>query len=73
MTTELEKRPWHYARDYLMHEKYRKEAIKLGMALAAERHATAMREVWDSIPAHLLDMVKDHVSGEREKAEYAGR
>lgn len=71
--TELEKRPWHYARDYLVHDNARKEAIKLGIPAAAERHKAAMQAVWDSVPPDLLDMVKDHVSSEREKAKYAGR
>jgi hypothetical protein len=51
--SEIEKRPWHYAREYLQAEKKGKKA--------------KMREIWQSIPPHLLDMVKTHITNERAK------
>jgi hypothetical protein len=70
MTTELEKRPWHYARDYLNADKYRLKAMEAGIPKAAEKHKATMQNVWNSIPAHLLDMVKDHISSHREKERH---
>jgi len=67
--SELEKRPWHYARDYLQADANRKEAVRIGLVEAAERHRQAMQQIWDSIPEHLLDMVKTHVSNERAKEQ----
>jgi hypothetical protein len=68
--TQLEKRPWHYARDYLQADRNRMAAIEANIPAAAERHKEAMKEIWNSIPEHLLDMVKTHVNNERAKNEH---
>jgi hypothetical protein len=64
---ELQKRPWHYARDYMQANDNRKAALQMGIKAAADRHKSSMQEIWDSIPPHLLDMVKSHINSTRDK------
>jgi hypothetical protein len=61
-----EKRPWHYARDYIQANENRKSALQMGITAAADRHKATMQEIWDSIPDHLLEMVKTHVKNHRD-------
>jgi hypothetical protein len=62
----VEKRPWHYARDYIQANENRKAALQMGITAAADRHKASMQQIWDSIPDHLLDMVKTHVKNHRD-------
>jgi len=55
---EIEKRPHHYAGEYL-------QALESGDKAGAVR-------IWESVPPHLLDMVKDHVTSNREINKYRG-
>jgi predicted DNA binding CopG/RHH family protein len=66
----LEKRPWHYARDYLQAQQNKDRAAEMGIPVAAQRHKEEMQRIWASIPEHLLEMVKTHINNERAKHEF---
>lgn len=64
---EIEKRPREYASDYLTAEANKNRAIEMGIPEAAKRHAATMKAIWASIPAELLDLVKSHITSERNR------